>query len=204
MGRFNQRHTAEHKMELCRPRLTSLHMLRAANPDLSFDQLMYLLELSAMREEDDDDEEEENRGGGAGGGGVVGGGINTSIAQARLPETVSAAAAAAAAGGEVALRAETARMYQEGILEGDIAVDGQNEAAGARENAAAAGESEEGGGGDDDVQLEETLEEESEPEIAMPRGRGPRPVIVPSAEWPSPSAAAPPLDSSELQQPPAQ
>jgi len=57
LGRFNQRHTPEHNMEICRPRLTSLHMLRAANPELSFDQLMYLLQVSTERDDDDDDDD---------------------------------------------------------------------------------------------------------------------------------------------------
>ncbi len=70
IGRFNQQHNKKHEMELCRPRLTSLHMLRAANPELSFDQLMYLLQVSAERE---NDEEEGGGGGGEEGGGDEGG-----------------------------------------------------------------------------------------------------------------------------------
>jgi hypothetical protein len=70
VGRFNQQHRPEHSMELCRPRLTSLHMLRAANPELSFDQLMYLLQVSAEREENEEEEEEREFQEGEEGGGV--------------------------------------------------------------------------------------------------------------------------------------
>lgn len=75
LGRFNQRHTPEHKMELCRPRLTSLHMLRAANPELTFDQLMYLLQVSAEREEEEEEDNDDDQGdeGGERGGQAEGG-----------------------------------------------------------------------------------------------------------------------------------
>ncbi|KAL4524850.1 hypothetical protein Ndes2526B_g07038 [Nannochloris sp. 'desiccata'] len=89
LGRFNQRHTPEHKMELCRPRLTSLHMLRAANPELSFDQLMYLLQVSGEREEEDDQVDQGHQGGegGQGEGGENGGeGVGRENAGARQQE----------------------------------------------------------------------------------------------------------------------
>lgn len=139
VGRFNQRHTAEHKMELCRPRLTSLHMLRAANPDLPFEQLMYLLELSAMREEE--------RPGGAGEGDAA------EAAVAPLPATEG--------------------REQQGEEAVAVAV-----AAGQGAGTAPQGTAEQG-------VLDEGV---NAPELAMPRGRGPRPVIEPTAEWPSPSA----------------
>jgi hypothetical protein len=60
-GRFNQRHTPEHRMELVRPRLTSLHMLQATNPDLTFNQIMSLLEMS-WSDRDEHVEEGEARG----------------------------------------------------------------------------------------------------------------------------------------------
>jgi hypothetical protein len=115
VGRFNQRHRPEHRLEVARPRLTSLHMLRAANPDLSFDQLMRLLEISAAR-----DDEGEGDGDG------------------------------------------------EGEEEGE--------------------EGEEGGEG---VDAAAEGQEEADPEVPMPRSRGPRPAAVPGAEWPSPSAPPP-------------
>ena len=54
-------------MSLVRPRLTALHVLQAANPELSVEQLHWLLDLSAR-----DDEEEEGAGAEEGGGGVQG------------------------------------------------------------------------------------------------------------------------------------
>ena len=50
-GRFAQGHTAQHRMELVRPRVTAMHLLRAANPDLTPDQLFWLLELALAPEQ---------------------------------------------------------------------------------------------------------------------------------------------------------
>lgn len=61
VGRFNQRHTRNHKMELVRPRLTSLHVLQEANPELGFDQLMSLIEMSWSRREIDHEIQRQER-----------------------------------------------------------------------------------------------------------------------------------------------
>ena len=44
-------HQPSHKMEEIRPRITSLHLLKAANPDLTMDQLLNYLNLSIERSE---------------------------------------------------------------------------------------------------------------------------------------------------------
>lgn len=45
-GRFGQSHKLSHRLELIRPRITSLHLLKAANPDLSMDELLRYLNMS--------------------------------------------------------------------------------------------------------------------------------------------------------------
>ncbi|KAL4426838.1 hypothetical protein ABPG77_006624 [Micractinium sp. CCAP 211/92] len=52
VGRFNQRHTPQHRMRSMRPRITAIHMLKAANPELPMEQLMWLLEMAMAPEHD--------------------------------------------------------------------------------------------------------------------------------------------------------
>lgn len=45
-GRFNQRHTAAHRMQLVEPKRGLLHLLMDLHPELTVDQLRHLLELA--------------------------------------------------------------------------------------------------------------------------------------------------------------
>eukprot|EP00889_Picochlorum_renovo_P008757 jgi/Picre1/35787/NNA_003247.t1 len=46
LGRFNQRHTPDHHLELVPPSITKLHVLKAMHPELDFDKLLSLIEMS--------------------------------------------------------------------------------------------------------------------------------------------------------------
>ena len=59
VGRFNQKHTAQHRMELVPPVITKLHTLKALHPELDFDRLMALIEMSIHQEDSPGDEEDE-------------------------------------------------------------------------------------------------------------------------------------------------
>ncbi|KAI3433519.1 hypothetical protein D9Q98_003329 [Chlorella vulgaris] len=59
VGRFNQRHLPEHRMHLCRPRVTAMHLLQAANPELPMEQLMWLLELTLTGGDEEAGQEQE-------------------------------------------------------------------------------------------------------------------------------------------------
>ncbi|KAK9863831.1 hypothetical protein WJX84_000104 [Apatococcus fuscideae] len=45
-GRFNQQHTAEHRMAVLKPVPNLWHILQAANPDLTLDQIMGMVEIA--------------------------------------------------------------------------------------------------------------------------------------------------------------
>ena len=226
VGRFNQRHTAEHTIEQTRPRMTSLHLLRAANPELSFDQLMSLLEMSSG-------------GGGGGGRGVVGDVValptrseddEVEIEMEREMERELEEAREDGRELEIEMERELEEAREEGL---ELEIEMERERAEAREDgreleiemeremererAEARGDGREleiemereleearEEGLELEIEMERELEEAREDgremeremenygEILMPRWRGPRPVPVPEAVWPSPSAAIEP------------
>eukprot|EP00890_Picochlorum_soloecismus_P005442 jgi/Picsp_1/589/NSC_00586-R1_prt1 protein len=51
VGRFNQKHSPEHVLELVSPIMTKLHILKAMHPELDFDRLLALIEMSWEDEE---------------------------------------------------------------------------------------------------------------------------------------------------------
>ena len=51
VGRFNQRHRPEHVLERVSPVMTKLHILKAMHPELDFDRLLALIEMSWENEE---------------------------------------------------------------------------------------------------------------------------------------------------------
>ena len=59
VGRFNQKHTPEHRMEFVPPVITKLHTLKALHPELDFDRLMALIEMSMEEDSQGDGAEDE-------------------------------------------------------------------------------------------------------------------------------------------------
>jgi len=51
VGRFNQKHSPEHVLEQVSPIMTKLHILKAMHPELDFDRLLALIEMSWEDEE---------------------------------------------------------------------------------------------------------------------------------------------------------
>ncbi len=51
-GRFNQKHTALHRMELMPCSVEMMHLLTMAHPELSFEEVAWLVNLSVQREHD--------------------------------------------------------------------------------------------------------------------------------------------------------
>ena len=65
-GRFGQAHTPDHALEEVRPVRSFLHVIQAANPDLSIAQILALGAMGREFEEEEEEGEEEGRGGGGG------------------------------------------------------------------------------------------------------------------------------------------
>lgn len=46
VGRFNQRHLPDHRLEMVLPTMTKLHFLKAIHPELDYDRLLSLIEMA--------------------------------------------------------------------------------------------------------------------------------------------------------------
>lgn len=165
VGRFNQHHDAAHEMEEKRPRVTSMHLLQAANPELSFDQLTQLLEMSVnwVQEGPAAAGDARDAAGGSGSGSDEadeGGGPSE--------------ATQAAAGGH-------------GSGSGSDEADEAGQGGGPSEAGQADAQSGGGGAPPAPAALASATREEDPPPVPALR-RGPRPAVVPTAVWPSPSA----------------
>eukprot|EP00887_Chlorella_sp_A99_P005473 scaffold1.g5473.t1 len=172
VGRFAQHHRPDHRMEQVRPRLTAMHLLQAANPDLPAEQLLWLLELTMGVGEGEEEEEENSAGGGAG---PPGGGEDASEWQP------------GAAAGEPAQEEQQQASERRQQAAEQPALGARREPPGQRQPAEQPPQPPAGGGGDARDGAAEGAGVEDRP-IPPPRGRGPRPVPDPTAVWPSPSA----------------
>jgi Zinc finger, ZZ type len=61
IGRFNQKHTVDHRMELQKPTMSAIHVLRALHPELKTQQLLHLLNVSMEEVNVRDGDSEEGR-----------------------------------------------------------------------------------------------------------------------------------------------
>lgn len=160
IGRFNQRHTPNHRLVQVRPRLTSLHMLRAANPELSFDQLMSLVEMMWTEPGNDEPEQEANQD------------RNNPLVENNESIAMDTSVSEGRDEGEE----ESVPQYREGDLSGLSAEEARAQAVISNQRAIG-------------IPVDQNQQgEATEPEVRMPSWRGPRPAPASTAEWPSPSA----------------
>lgn len=176
LGRFNQKHVPEHEMEEVAPRMTSLHLLQAANPELSFEQLMTLVQLARSRDDD-----EEDAGGDENGGsepGVAGNGEGDIAEAGTGDQGTDSAHAPIDVGGAVPEHTSSVVDHENmrTMALGSEGLEGSTLEDAAQGDAQEAGEM---GGSEGSEEVEGAV---------MPLRRGPRPAPDPSAQWPSPSA----------------